>query len=76
MKPAVLLLCLLLLSTLPAWAELAECERMAPSEKDGCYLAKAENGRDCALIRGVDAREQCFQALIETRAKSYRDCDE
>jgi hypothetical protein len=76
MKPSALLLCLLILQAAPLWAGIAECERLASSERDGCYLAKAERAGDCALIGEVGAREQCFQAIIETRAKSYRDCDE
>ncbi|MFH0817423.1 MAG: hypothetical protein V1909_02200 [Candidatus Micrarchaeota archaeon] len=48
---------------------------MQPMERDGCYLAKSRIPTDCLFISDVIVRDQCFLAIAESHAKTYRDCD-
>ncbi len=54
---------------------IAECEQMPPQERDGCYLGKSVQPDQCANILDPKVRDQCFLAIAEQHARTYRDCD-
>lgn len=66
---------LLLLSVMLFAQTAEECEKMIPTERDGCYLGRARTADECLPISDLHVREQCFTVIAEQYATSYRDCD-